>query len=230
MPNRWATDRRHWSSHARRAERGIPRFARRHDALRAARMLEEWSRALEHLGFSESIDDPMVLAELDAAGRCVSGTVTRVDLSHKEVKPGNKRATQVPLVEIELAGASTLLVGESLIWSAEPTVEAEIRSIGEQTARLAVLGGHKSGTRLPAPGATAVFAALSVFGGNSPDDPDEVPWTHRAAEDKAPAAEEVAHTKDEEDEDGSPDLTAEELQALPTVGVVTPDAVPGVVL
>lgn len=232
-PDRWETDKKHWSAHARRAERGIPRFARRHDALRAAHMLEEWSRALEHLEFHEAIDDPMVLAELDAAGRCVSGKVTNIDLENEELKPGNKRETQVPLVEIALAGASTLLVGEAVTWSGATSVKGEIRRMSETTAVIAVMEGHKYGTRLPAPGATAVFAALSTFGGMSPDDPKEVPWTHRAADaPKAPggSSPEAEDAAPGAAVDGSPDLTPEELLQLPLVGAVGPEAVPAVLL
>ena len=226
VPDRWKDDTRAWSAHARRAEHGIPRFARRHDALRAAHMLETWSRALERLAFQEAIDDPLVLAELDAAGRCVSGKVTKVDLTNDELKPGNKRKTQVPLVDVRLAGPSNLLVGDAVIWTGATSVEGELRSIDGTAAQIALMGGHKYGTRLPAQGATAVFAALSTFGGRSPDDPREVPWTHRAAEDPpAPAP-----TTGDLNDDDSPDLSAEALLALPLIGAVGPDAVPGVVL
>jgi hypothetical protein len=224
VPDRWEIDKRNWSGHARRAERGIPRFAKRHDALRAAHMLEEWSRALEGLEFDEAIDDPMVLAEVDAAGRCVAGTVLSVDLENREVKPGNQRATQVPLVEIQAADASTLLEDDAVIWTSEPSVVGVIRSRTEDTAVIAVSGGHKNGTRLPTVGSPAVFAALSRFGGMSPEDPEHVPWTHGGLDD------EIAGAGGGEGADDSPDLTAAELLDLPVVGAVAPDAVPGVVL
>lgn len=217
---RWETDVREWGRHARRAEHGIPRFAKRHGAIRAAHMLETWSRALEALDFEEAIDDPMILAELDAAGRCVTGKVTNVDLENRELKPGNKNRTQVPLLDLELAGPSLLLVGASVIWTHETGLRAEIREIDEKHVRLAIVAGHAHGTRVPTRGSHVAFAALSVFGGGSPEDPEDVPWTHRA-----PAALEAAGV-----DDGSPDLSTDDLLALPTVGAVAPDAVPGVVL
>jgi hypothetical protein len=224
VASRWETDKRQWGAHALRAEQRIPRFARRHDVLRAAYMMEEWSGALEQLAFHEAIDDPLVLAELDAAGRCVSGKVCEVNLENHEVKPGNKNKTLVPILHIELAGPSTLLVEDSVLWAGKPTVRAEIRSIDEGKAVLAVLSGHKHGALLPARGSTAVFAAMSTFGGQSPTGPDEVPWTHRVAE-EAIEPDDVG-----EADDGSPDLSAGELLGLPVVGVIGSDAVPGVVL
>jgi hypothetical protein len=99
-------------------------------------------------------------------------------------------------------------------------VKAEIREIDGRRAQLAVVAGHVHGTRVPTCGSHAAFAALSVFGGGSPEDPEAVPWTHRVPEAPEPAAA----------DDGSPDLGVDDLLALPTVGAVGPDAVPGVVL
>lgn len=233
VSGRWGTDVRHWSFHARRAEHAIPRFAKRHDALRAAHMLEQWSRALEGLEYAEAIDDPLVLAELDAAGRCVVGKVISIDLDHREVKPGNKNQTQVPLVRVELAGASNLLPGDGVLWTGDPRVHAEVRTIDARAALVAVLGGHKGGERLPGVRGTAVFAALSTFGGLSPDDPDDVPWTHRAADAAEPTRRGSRAGSDQTMTgagDDSPDMTPEELLALPVVGAVTPDQVPEVLL
>lgn len=228
VSDRWEMDKRHWGAHARRAERGIPRFARRHDALRAARMLEEWSRALERLEFHRAIDDPLVLAELDAAGRCVSGRVQRLNLDNHEVKAGNKRATQVPLVDVELETASNLLEGDSVIWTTEHKVHGEIRSINSRRASVAILGGHKGGTRLPARGSDVVFAALSTFGGLPPEGPEDVPWTHRPP--GTDATEGAANPAGDASADGTPDLPPEEILELPLVGQVAADDVPGVVL
>lgn len=224
VPDRWELDLRHWGAYGRRAERGIPRFGKRHDAVRAAHMLDEWSRALERLEFDEAIDDPLVLAEHDAAGRCVTGSVATVDLDNREVKPGKVRASQVPILTLKLVAPSNLIVGDGVIWTDETAVGGEIRAIDEHTATIAITGGHKSGTRLPAPGSVAVFAALSAFGGKSPEDPREIPWTHRPPE--LPAVDDRAAARS----DGAPDLSPEEILELPAVGRVTADAVPGVVL
>lgn len=224
VAERWANDIRGWTSHAWRARRGIPRFARRHDARRAAQMLEQWSKALEKLEFDEALDDPMVLAEHDAAGRCVIGTVLDCDVDNYEVKPGNKNQTLVPLLTIELAGPTRLLPGEHVVWTGwRSGWSAELRSVKGRKAVLAVLQGHKSGERLPQVGDLARFAALSVFGGLSPDEPEQVPWTHRPAD--PPTTDEGSSAGDD-----SPDLSVDELAQLPVLGAVPPGDEPEVVL
>ena len=231
VPDRWSQDIRLWSSHARRAQRGIPRFSRRHDARRAAQLLEVWSRALEALEYEEALDDPLVLAELDAAGRCVVGKVRKVNADHREIKPGNKKATAVPLVEITLDEPTRLLPGETVLWSHNDKVTALLRSVDDKRVELAVMGGHNRGENLPRVGNRVLFAALAIFGGGSPDDPEDVPWTHRAAEsnptlpESAPDLASVGGPPDE-----APDLGIEELAALPLVGVVPAGDVPEVVL
>lgn len=220
---RWEFDVRQWSTHARRSARSIPRFSKRHDAIRAARTLEVWSGALDRLEYEEAMDDPMVMAEHDAAGRCVTGRVTNVDLSNKEVKPGNARRSMVPLLEVELAGPTMLLPGESVTWVGNDAVSAVVRAVTEDNVELAVMAGHKSGTRIPPVGDDAVFVALSLFGGRPPDDPPDVPWTHRNKDARADAAIAAA-------EDGSPDLSAEQLVELPTGAGRSPEEVPGAVL
>ncbi len=224
---RWAKDVSSWSAYARRAEHGIPRFARRHDAIRAARMLEEWSRALEDLVYHETLDDPLVLADYEAEGMCLVGKVTEVDLTHSEVKAGNVRPTQVPLVKLKLETRTLLLPGTDVRFTGDERVEAVIRSIAGEVVELAVTGGHDRGSRVPAGGSRAVFAALSRFGGKSPGDPEEVPWTHRPPAEGDGEPEERPTAADLRD-DGSPDLPVEELANASTVGIVAPDDVPGI--
>jgi hypothetical protein len=231
VARRWEQDVRLWSSHARRSQRGIPRFSRRHDARRAAQLLELWSHALDAVAYEEALDDPMLLAELDAAGRCVTGKVRRVNADHREIKPWNKRATAVPLVEIALDDATRLLPGESVLWSRNDSVSAVLRSVDSKRAELAIMAGDNRGENLPAVGESVVFAALSLFGGRSPDDPEDVPWTHRAPE-SSPALPESSPDLSRLDgpPDDAPDLGTEELAAFPLVGTMPAGDVPGVVL
>src|SRR5262249_19705068 len=145
-----------------------------------ARMLDEWSAALETLEYTEALDDPLVMADHDAVGRCLVGKVTKVDLEHREIKPGRKNATQVPLVSLRLEGATRLLRAEGVIWAEDPRVVAEIRELRNGEAILAVMEGHKGGERVPRKGASTLFASMSIFGGLRPRDPEGVPWTHRS--------------------------------------------------
>lgn len=231
VPDRWDQDIRLWSKHARRAQRGIPRFSRRHDARRAAQLLELWGRAVETLAYEEALDDPLMLAELDAAGRCVVGKVRKVNADNREIKQGNKRATAVPLLELTLEDPTRLLPGEAVLWSRNDKVSAVLRSVDEKRVELAVMAGHNRGENLPAVGENVVFAALSVFGGGSPEDPEDVPWTHRAP-DSSPALPDSSPdlTLIEDPSDDAPDLAVDELAALPLIGLVPAGDVPEVVL
>jgi len=227
VAKRWESDLRDWSDYARRAEHQIPRFAKRHDAIRAAKLLDRWSRAQEQLQFDETLDDPMVMAELEAEGMCVIGTVTKLDLDNREVKPGNKRATQVPLLTLKLEAPTRLLKGMNVLWSGDTSVSGEIRTVDERSSMVALVSGHNHGERIPAKGSTALFASISTFGGNSPRDPESVPWTHRpedsSDEVSPPPPAEIA-------EDGTPDLSLDELADTAPVGPVTPDDVPEVLI
>jgi hypothetical protein len=189
-------------------------------------MLEDWTRAQEALDYHEALDDPLVLAEYDAKGMCLVGKVTHVDLAHREVKPGNKKATQVPLVTLKLEHPTRLLPGTEVRWTADPRVEGTLRSVAGHAAELAIVAGHKSGTRVPALGDEAVFTELSIFGGLPPDSPEEVPWTHRG-----PADEETGAGDDPAaalPDDGTPDLPVEELAQALAIGLVAPDEAPTV--
>ena len=228
VSSRWAKDVVHWSSYAWRAERAIPRFAKRHDAVRAAHMLEEWSSALQHLEFEETFDDPLVMADVDAAGRCVTGKVTSIDADNTEVKPGNVRRTQVPLISITLAGASNLLPGDQVVWSGDTRVTGQVRKIDATKVVVAISAGHVGATRLPSLGSVTLFAALKVFDGRSPLDPRAVPWTHQLTADAA--SEGRGEGPPTAGGDDSPDMTAAELAALPLVGLAAPEDVPEVLM
>jgi hypothetical protein len=245
VDSRWATDVREWGAHARRCSRAIPRFARRHDALRAARMLELWSRAAQDLEIEEAFDDPLVMAEFDAGGRCISGTVSDVDDEHREIKPGNRRTSLVPLVAVSTSVAPQLLEGDKVCWTADRKVSGEIRQIRETRSGwivvIAILSGHKQASRLPGERDAAVFVALTTFGGPSPNGPDEVPWTHRAALSEPIAGDDFSGTAeaagvgdaevlraDTEDEIG-PDLAPDEVLP-PPAATPEPGEIPGVLL
>ena len=230
VPDRWKTDVREWTDHARRCERGIPRFARRHDAIRAARTLQRWSSAADSFEMDQAFDDPMIMARYDAEGRCLSGTITAVDPNNREVKRGQTNRTRVPLIELNLSGTTQLLPGDTVRWTEDRRLRAEIRRLDETRSLLAVLGGVRTfdASHL-ARGGDVMFAALDPWEGRDPLSPDEVPWTHREAT-TSELAEDTDGDVPTANEDGSPDLTAFELGQIPIVGDVSPGDEPGVVL
>ena len=224
VEKRYNSDLHDWTRYCWRARHGLPRFKVRHDALLAAEKLEEWSHALQELEVDSAFDDPLILAELDAQGLCIRGTVAKCDLANHEVKPGNKRRTQVPLITIKIDGPIRLLVGGRVTWVEERKVKAEIRKIPDPgdkgTVELALLQGHGKGTRTPRKGSEVIFVALEAFAGRAPETPDQVPWTHRAQEED----------NSQEDVKDTPDMTADEILRRPLVGIRKPDEIPPVVL
>jgi hypothetical protein len=227
---RWKTDVSDWSEHARRSARGIPRFARRHDALRAARQLQRWSSTAEALEIQQAFDDPVVMAGLDAEGRCVTGWVKSIDSDNREIKPGGKNRTRVPLIDLSLTAPTRLLTGEVVRWTADKDVRGVVRFIDDASVTIAVMNGTKA---LDAGGMSAgddvMFAGLDPWEGRDPWAPDEVPWTHRE-----PTTSELAGDISDDaaagTTDGSPDMSLDELGDIPIVGAVGPDDEPGVVL
>ena len=230
VAERWSGERFDWSDHARRCEKGIPRFARRHDALRAAKTLQRWSSAAEMFEISQAFDDPMIMARYDAEGRCVSGTITDLDENHREVKENRVNMTRVPLLEITLSGQTQVLEDETVRWTDDKRVTAKVRTVDATHAVIAIVGGIRAfDSSGPSIGDQAMFVALDLWEGRDPLSPEDVPWTHRE-----PTTSELAGDGGGDvpqgDEDGSPDLTATELGSIQVIGVLGPEDGPGVVL
>lgn len=229
VSERWKTDHHEWSDHARRCSKGIPRFARRHDALRAAQSLQRWSSAAEALETDQAFDDPMIMARLDAEGRCVTGDVASVDFDNKEVKPGGRNRTTVPLIKLTLTAPTRLLEGEVVRWTGDRRVKGVLRDVEADSVVVAVTAQVKAlkEVGLPADSET-MFVGLDPWEGRDPWAPDEVPWTHRpTTSELAGDGAEVPLPDAAED---TPDLTLDELVAIPVLGVVGPEDEPGVVL
>lgn len=224
VAKRAAEDRRRWSWYLIRTKSGIPRFRRRHTAIQAARLIEEWTHAAEHLEADEAFDDPLVMAELDAAGRCMFGTVVTTDPDNSEIKQGNSRRSLVPLVTLKLTAPTRLLAGDFVTWAEERKVGALVREVRRDgTVVLALMEGHNRGTVMPQARSDVMFVDLRPFGGLGPQAVDEIPWTHRSPlDDDGP-------TTITSDETG-PNLSAADIAALPLVDLSDPDLVPGVVL
>ena len=183
-------------------------------------MLEIWSGALERLSYEEAMDDPLLMAEYDARGRCVTGTVNFINLTNKEVKAGNQRQSLVPLLTVTLEGETSLLPGEQVTFAEHDKIIAELRAVRAGEVELAILNGGRAACSRFSLGDHVVFVALSIFGGKAPDSPAEIPWTH-----KDPSG---ASSTKENQADGSPDLSLDELARLPPGSGRDPDLISGV--
>lgn len=170
------------------------------------------------------------MAHLDATGRCVTGEVVAVDLDHKEVKPGNKRRSRVPLIELSLTAPTRLLAGESVRWVEEKKVKAVLRHVDGDAATFAVTAQattlddvglfrrrrNNVRRRRPVGGPGPVGARRGAV--DSTVSPRPISPATRSDDPGAGAA------------DDSPDMTLEELADVAVVGEVGPDDEPGVVL
>ena len=106
-----------------------------------------------------------------------------------------------------------------------------VRSIAGDEVVLAIVAGHNRGELLPRVGSSTLFAALSMFGGRSPDDPSAVPWTHRAGDEATSTdVDDADSTSTTALDDGSPDMSTNELASMPVAGIVPPGEVPEVLL
>jgi hypothetical protein len=230
VPARWSRDVYDWSDHARRSAKGIPRFARRHDALRAAQTLQRWSSAAEALEVQQAFDDPLIMARLDAEGRCVTGTVTAVDWDHKEIKPGKKNRSSAPLIDLKLTAPTRLLAGETIRWTSNKGVKGVLRSVDDSSATVVIVLGMKALTTVGmSAGEDAMFVGLDPWEGLAPWAPDEVPWTHREPT-TSELAGDLTGDPDPGAGDGTPDMSLAELGEIEIVGAVGPEDEPGVVL
>ena len=177
----------------------------------------------------QAFDDPLIMARLDADGRCVTGAVVSVDDRNREVKPGNVRHTSVPLIELQLTAPTRLLEGEVVRWTADKRVKGVVRSVDDETGTLAITNGMKALAESEmAAGDEVVFVGLDPWEGRDPWSPDEVPWTHRDT--TSDLAGDGSADPGVGRDDDNPDMSLDELGEIPIIGAVGPDDVPGVLL
>jgi hypothetical protein len=125
------------------------------------------------------------MAEYVADGMAIAGTVEAVDLDNREVKAGNTRRSQVPLVTLHCGDRPAFPLSTQLWWANPNLVLAELRQVTASTVGwtvvLALLAGHNYGTRVPAEGAQVVYATLSRTTYPQPGSSGDIPWTHQPA-------------------------------------------------
>jgi hypothetical protein len=171
----------------------------------------------------------MIMARLDAEGRCVTGAVASIDSDNREIKPGGRNRTRVPLIEVSLTAPTRLLEGEVVRWTDERKVKGVLRLVDATSATVAITSGINAFDAAElTTGVEAMFVGLDPWEGMDPWTPDEVPWTHRPTTSEL-AEGDIGDVTTATDDD-SPDLTLAELGEIPIVGTVGPENEPGVVL
>ncbi|GLZ28080.1 hypothetical protein Lesp02_02700 [Lentzea sp. NBRC 105346] len=182
--SRWSHDERAWAYHASRCGGDEPpRFTVHPRVDRAVADCAEAELRAQQLHVDTVYSDPLIMAELVADGTAVLGVVESVDLSHKEIKPGNVRRTQVPLITMRCQHKPILPLHSRLWWEGPDLVVAELRQVTSAAdgwiVLLALQDGHNRGTRIPQPGMPTVYAALDRTAYPQPNSFGNTPWTHQ---------------------------------------------------
>lgn len=176
IANRWATDRRDFTSHIGRVESGEARFRTRDSVKQAAYNVSRREGAQSTLEASEALDDPLVMARAIGDGAALAGTVTFVEK---------------PWVELELTAPCPVPIGTELWWTEQPSKCSvwirEMTAVEPFTVRLET---NKGKTKwFPELGYRAVYSSFTTNSIPSPPLPAEVPWSHSGAESPVPAPE-----------------------------------------
>jgi hypothetical protein len=179
VPQRWTDDRQAYTEQLDWIDGGGRRRAR-DSARRAARLRLRLEGAQARLEAQEAVDDPLVLADYELVGKAVTGTVVAVDMSHRE--PGPRRQVQRPLITLESVEPSSMPMGKTLWWTADPgRVGGVLRDITPSQAggsRITIMITSGMRGTLPALGARAGFSVLTPRQGPSLPLPQTLPWTH----------------------------------------------------
>ncbi len=189
VPVRWESDRRVWSHHLDRVEAGTAHFSRRLDQLRSFRFLAELETRTAALERQMAADDPRVMARYVAAGEALAGTVVGRDIERRETSPKGTRLLR-PLLRVRPDLPFDRPVGTELWLSDRPGVKVRLAAV-DPTGVLDCVVVEGMGRKpaqadsvlpvLAEPVVLAPFGRQDVFPDNLPD---ELPWTHRPADDE----------------------------------------------
>jgi hypothetical protein len=188
VPQRWERDRENFTGYYQHlASDGRPQ-ARRDNAERSARRLNDLERRLALYDAQRAFDDPMVMAEYRMGGEAFCGTVIHSEPG-RTVTPGSRRVLR-PLIVVETADPLRLLPGDAdLTDQQRPKQTAAILDVEHTSAgtkvTLELSGGMGRGLTatpgsVPQPGGTVTYSRLRT-GYSAPGmfpDRDSIPWTH----------------------------------------------------
>ncbi len=180
VAGRWATDRRGFTHHARRAENGDLRFRARDSVKQAAYLVSIREDTQAKLDVAEALDDPMVLARSIADGQAISGTVLQRDVAGQ-------------IITLKLTAPCSVPIGSELFWTVHRgkcssiVVDATAEEPFEITLRMDK--GKTLDKYYPRVGEVAVYSPFAEKTWKRPPPPASVPWTHQGAEAPEPEPE-----------------------------------------
>jgi hypothetical protein len=185
-PRRVLEDVERYSSHMSWMDGPVGGRRRTRDSVRGAIFGRRRSEtAVSLVAAEQACSDPVRMIGYLLDHKAVEGTVDPFDFEHREVKPDNKRATNVPRIRLTTAWPSMVPVGKELWWTEEP---AKVRVVVESVTPdrhgsgsvivVKVMDGVSAAQPLRT-AATACFSILSTrtFGGYLPVT-DADPFTH----------------------------------------------------
>lgn len=149
----------------------------------AFRALREAEVAASLVEAQETIADPLRMIPLLCTQQAVEGVVVAVDRDHKEVKPGNVRATAAPIVTLHSTIPCVMAPGKQLWWTEAAGVGVEVGAIapaatGGSVVELRVTKGAAMVKRDLVEGTTACFSKLSTSPYERFGTWPELPFTH----------------------------------------------------
>jgi hypothetical protein len=189
---RWANDRARWVREAPSVLDGSRRFPIFPSPVGSAILLDTLEDAIQNLAHQMAVDDPMMLARHELAGRAITGTVTNVQLDARQLV-GTRMATR-PLVTVMSEDTIRPVVGTELFLTSDPSVELRLVAKVDREATLQVVAGaltRATFPRLPGAGEFAGFCTVGAPQFSRRAGRYDVPWTHTLAAAGADA-EEVA--------------------------------------
>jgi hypothetical protein len=179
-----------YSSHMSWMDGPVGGRRRTRDSVRAAIFARRRSETNSSLvAAEEACSDPVRMIRYLLDHKAVEGKVDAFDFEHREIKPGNTRATNVPRIRLTTASPSMIPVGKELWWTEQP---AKVRVVVESVTSdrigpgsiliVKVIDGVSAARPLRA-AATACFSILSTrtFAGYLPI-ADTDPFTHVASQ------------------------------------------------
>lgn len=196
VSRRWRFDIEAYSAHMtwlegpaggrRRARQTVRQAIRSRDQAEQAK-----ARALAE----EAVSDPIRMIPYLLDHRAVEGDVVAYDGDHSEVKPGNKRASRVPLITLHSPRRCLIPRGKDLWWTDEPDrVRVVVDSVVAEPAgpgsvlTLKVMEHLDDAARLATAQRPVCFSQLTTREAWSGRLPTQVPWTHRASTEDSPAS------------------------------------------
>ena len=185
-PGRWDADRVTYSSHMEWMDGPAQGRRRTRDTvIGAIRGRREAENAATVLAAEEACSDPTLMIDYLLDNKAVEGSVDPFDLDHREIKPGNQRASLVPRFRLRTARPSLVPVGKELWWAEEPgAVQVVVEQVTPDPAGpgtvlvMKVMSGARRAQALRfAPSACFSVLTTHTFGSGFRPMP-EIPFTH----------------------------------------------------